>query len=254
MKQVRYYSSFQEDFDQSAEQNYCIPEDYRWVRTDLLSKVLSGIVYLLAIVIGEIYCRCFLHMKIKGRKRLKTIKGNFFLYGNHTQPIGDVFIPALSLFPRRIYTLVSPANYGIPVIGKMLPYLGALPVVPSLRGMKALNHAMDIRLAQKHPVVIYPEAHVWKYYPHIRPFPDTAFKYPVKRKIPSFAMTVTYRKAKCFKRPIMEVYIDGPYFPVGNTPKEQATDLHDKIYAVMTERSKNSDTAYIEYYPKNTLP
>lgn len=250
MKKVRYYSSFSDDFEQSANQDFKLPKDYKWVRTDILSQLLSGLIYGLAVIFGGAYCRFVLHMKVKGRKKLKGVKAGFFIYGNHTQPIGDVFIPALCVLPKRIYTVVSTANYGIPIIGKILPFLGALPIVDSLHGIKELNKAMEQRLKKGHPIVIYPEAHVWEYYTDIRPFSDTSFKFPVKFDKPAFAMTVSYRKAKRFKRPIMEVFIDGPFYPQGDTAKEKTAHLHQQIFKVMKERSGNSNCTYIEYSRK----
>lgn len=250
MKEVRYYSSFSDDFEESANQNYELPEDYKWVRTDIISKLLSGLIYGLAVIFGGAYCRFFLHMKIRGRKNLKGVKGGFFIYGNHTQPVGDVFIPALCVLPRRIYTVVSTANYGIPFIGKILPFLGALPIVNSLYGVKELNKAMEQRIEKGHPIVIYPEAHVWEYYTDIRPFPHTSFKFPAKLDKPTFAMTVTYKKSRLFKKPIMEVFLDGPFYPQGSTVKDKTCYLHRKVYSAMLERSKNSNCSYIEYNKK----
>lgn len=250
MNKVRYYSSFSDDFEESANQNYKLPDDYEWVRTDILSRFLSGLIYGLAIIFGGAYCKLILHLKVRGRRNLKGMRGDFFLYGNHTQPVGDVFIPALCVLPKRIFTLVSPANYGIPVIGKILPYLGALPVTSSLHGIKELSKAIEQRLAKHHPIVIYPEAHIWEYYTEIRPYPESSFKFPAKLNKPAFAMTATYRKGKISTRPIMEVYLDGPFYAEGNTIKEMAADLHQKVYQSMLKRSKQSDYRYIEYRKK----
>lgn len=247
MKKVRYYSSFCDDFEQTGNQNYKLPDNYKWVKKDIISKALSGLIYGMAVIFGGAYCRLFLHMKVKGRKKVKGIKGDFFIYGNHTQPVGDVFIPAMCVLPKRIYTVVSTANYGIPIIGKLLPYLGALPISDSLEGIKELNKAIEQRLEKKHPIVIYPEAHVWEYYTDIRPFPDTSFKFPVKFNKPCFALTVTYKRSRHFKRPIMEVFIDGPFYPQGNTAKEMAVNLHKQVFEIMKERCKNSDVEYIRY-------
>ena len=249
-EKVRYYQSFSDDFEQSANQNFSLAEDYKWVRTDLLSKILSFIIYTLALIFSSVYCKFFLHMKIIGKKNLKGVQSGFYIYGNHTQPVGDVFIPALCVFPKRIYTVVSTANYGIPVIGKILPFLGALPIAESVSGLKNLTSAMQYRLNRGNPIVVYPEAHVWEYYTKIRPFPDTSFKFPVKFKVPAFAMTVTYKKSKIFKKPIMEVFLDGPFYPEGNTPKDKSADLHGKIYSAMLKRSDKSNFEYIKYVQK----
>ncbi len=246
-QEVRFYNTFSDDFEQSADQNFKLPESYKWVRTDIVSSFLSGLIYGLAVIFGGLYCKCFLHLKVRGRKNLKGIKGGFYIYGNHTQPVGDVFIPALCVLPKRIYTVVSTANYGIRFIGRILPFLGALPIVNSIHGVKELNNAMEYRLEKGHPVVIYPEAHVWKYYTDIRPFPDTSFKFPVKFDKPVFSMTATYKKSKIFKKPVMEVFLDGPFYSVGNSIKEKAENLRDEVFSVMKERSGNSDFEYIKY-------
>lgn len=248
-RKIRYYRTTADDFTQSAEQDFSLPSDYEWVRTDLRSRIRSVISYTAALVFGSIYCRAVLHMRIFGREKLRAQEGGFFLYGNHTQLIGDVVMPALCAFPKRIYTVASPANYGIPVIGKILPYLGALPTVPSVSGIRELSRAMSLRLEQGHPIVIYPEAHVWEYYTDIRPFPDTSFKFPVKWEKPSYCMTVTYRKSRIFHRPRMNVYIDGPFYPEGNTPKEQTRSLHRAISETMQSRTRLSDSNYILYRP-----
>ena len=79
MKEVRYYSSFVDDFEQSANQNFKLPEDYKWVRTDIISKFLSALIYGLAVIFGGAYCKFFLHMKVRGRKNLKGMENGFFI-------------------------------------------------------------------------------------------------------------------------------------------------------------------------------
>lgn len=249
-KGVRYYDSYTDDFVQSSNQNYDLPDNYRWIRTDFKSRFLSGLIYGLAIIFGGLYCRLCLHLKIKGKNKIKGISEGFFVYGNHTQPIGDVFTPAICMLPKRIYTVVSQSNYGIPFIGKLLPYLGALPIAKSLHGAKEFNAAVECRIANGHPVVIFPEAHVWEYYTDIRPFPDTSFKFPIKFNKPSFSMTVTYRKSKIFKRPVMTAFIDGPFYADGNSLKEKSENLRNQIFDAMRIRSAESNFNYIEYIKK----
>lgn len=246
-ERIRYYSEYTDDFDLTANQDFKLPENYEWVKKGFFSRVLSGVVYAAALIFGGLYCKCFLHVKIKGKKKLRKAKDGFFIYGNHTQPVGDVFIPALCAFPKRIRTVVSTANYGIPVIGKILPYLGALPVVNSLHGMKELNKAIEYRIKKGNPVVIYPEAHVWEYYTGIRPFAATSFTYPVKLEKSVYTATVTYKKSKFFKRPRAEVFIDGPFLGEGQTVKEKAASLRDQVFSKMNERAKNSDFEFIKY-------
>lgn len=250
-ERIRYYDSFSEDFYQT-EKTYGLPPDYKWIRNDVLSRFLSAFIYALAIIFSNIYCRIFLHVRIKGARKLRKQKGGLFLYGNHTQPIGDVFNPGLACFPKRIYTVVGVANMHLPVIGKLLPYLGALPIPDSLRGMKAFTSALEERAKAGHPIMIYPEAHLWDYYTDIRPFADTAFKYPIKLGMPVYCMTTTYQKRRFGKKPKITIYIDGPFDIVAENKRECTQKLCSAVYEKMKERSQNSNYKYIEYVPNST--
>ncbi len=249
--ETRYYSGYTDDFSVSAGQDYVLPETYRWVNPAPGHRILSGIIYTLGLAFGTVYCRLFLHTRIRGeRAALRRIRTGAFLFGNHTQPIGDVFTPALLSFPRRIYSIGSPANLGIPVIGKLLPYLGILPTASTLSGMKALNAAVEHRFRQNCRIVVFPEAHVWEYYTGIRPFPDTAFKFPARLGAPVFAMTTTYQRRRFGRRPAIAVYLDGPFYPDASlSVREQAAQLHRKVSDAMHRRSALSNCEYIRYVP-----
>lgn len=240
---IRYYDSFEKDFFETRDQGYTLPADYRYIR----SPFLSSLVYTLAFLFALIYCPLCLHLRIKGAAKLRRQKGGFFLYGNHTQPIGDVVDPALACLPKRIFTVVSPANFGIPVIGKLLPYLGALPLADTPHGMKAFTRALETRLRQGHPVMLYPEAHLWEYYTGIRPFSDAAFRYPIKFDVPVYSITSTYQKRRFGKKPRLTLYVDGPFDRGSGTEKQQAAALRDAVFTCMTERSQHSKYEYICY-------
>jgi 1-acyl-sn-glycerol-3-phosphate acyltransferase len=246
---TRYYSSFDEDFSKSKNQDYVLPQNYKWLRTSLPFRFASAALYSLALLISSVYCRLFLHIRFKNRKILKeTLKTGAFIYANHTQPIGDVFTPALACFPNRIYTLVSPANLGIPVIGRILPHLGALPIPHGIHKLKELRQAVEYRANQNKCIVIYPEAHVWEYCTMIRPFSETSFTFPVKYRKPVYCMTTTYQKRKFGKKPSATVYIDGPFeASPGLSAKEQSKELHDTVERCMKERSRESNCSYIKY-------
>ncbi len=251
-RKIRYYEDFSEDFLEAKEQNYKLKETYEWVRKDVFSRMFSAFIYAMAIIISPIYLRLFLHIRFVGRKKLKAVKKEgCFLYANHTQPVGDVFTPAIAVFPKRIYTVVSPANLSIPFIGKILPYLGALPISDTVRGTREFQKAVKQRIDQKCCIVIYPEAHVWEYCSFIRPFSDTAFKFPVKHNKPAFCLTSTYQKRKFGKKPLTTVYIDGPFMPKDlGSAKEKAENLKTQVFDCMVNRSMKSDYSYIEYEKK----
>ncbi len=246
MKKTYEYNSFSDDFFDDGKEHK-LPCGYVWIKKDPISKIKSALSYGLALIFANIYCRLFLHIKIKGGDVLKNGQGGFFLYANHTQPVGDVFTPALVTFPKRIYTVVSPSNFDIPIIGKLIFSLGALPVPDSLKNMRKFREAVKTRINEGHPVIIYPEAHVWPYYTGIRPFSESAFMFPEDSLVPAYVMTSTYKKRRGSGRPKTVIYIKGPFYGKGDTPKERALYLRDKVYDVMCEDSRRSDYEYIKY-------
>lgn len=249
---VYYYKSYNDDFVKSKNQDYKITEDYKWINNNILYRVCSRILYFFAYIFSLFYCKFVLHVNVKNRKVLRKYgKQGYFLYGNHTQPFGDVFIPAY-VCNKRIYTVVSQANLGVSVIGPILPMLGALPVPNTIKDTKKFVDAIKKRIEQKKCVVIYPEAHVWPYYTKIRPFSATSFKFPIQCNAPAFSMTITYYKRRFGKKPGIIVYIDGPFIPKDTlSKKENEEKICEEIYRCMVNRSKNSTYEYIKYKGEN---
>lgn len=248
-QKVYYYKTYTQDFVFSKDQDCKLPDHYQWIHQNAIYRLMSYVIFEIARIFSWFFCKIHLHTTVKNRKVLKECKGKgIFVFGNHTQEIADAFQPAIVLWPRRIYTVVGTANLGIPVLGKILPILGALPIPNHIRQMRSLTDAIKERIRQKKCVIIYPEAHVWPYCTMIRDFPVTSFHYPVEDQAPSYAMTTTYQKRRWSDKPKVTVYLDGPFYPDDTlNKKEQREKLRDQIYAAMKERSKLSTYAYIRY-------
>lgn len=246
---VRYYRSYTDEFVESRQQDFLLPENYTWVHTSPVYRAVAQLLYGAAFAFEFFYARFALHIKVVGRDKLKGLRDTgYFLYGNHTQPIGDAFAPAQYAFPKRIYAVAGTANLGIPVLGRLLPMLGALIIPDSVRQMKDFLGAVQYHLAHKSCIVIYPEAHVWPYCGFVRPFPATSFRFPVEFGVPAYCMTTTYQKRAWGKKPRATVFIDGPFVADGTAGrKAEQKRLHDEIYACMQARSKAGTYDYIRY-------
>ncbi|MCC8100853.1 MAG: hypothetical protein LIP11_00835 [Clostridiales bacterium] len=244
-----YYQDYTDDFVKIAHQDETLPDDYCWIHKNPVYRLVSAVLYCVALIFALFYGKFVLHICVKNRKALKKArKTGCFLYGNHTQPMGDIFGPALYCFPMRICVIASPANLGIPVIGKLLPMLGGLFIPDSMGQMKNFMEAVRYHVEKKRCIVIYPEAHVWPWCSFIRPFQATAFRFPVLYNVPAFCMTTTYQERKHGRKPKKVVYVDGPFFAEpGKNKREQQMELHDRIYACMESRSQESTCEYIRY-------
>ncbi|MCD8054941.1 MAG: 1-acyl-sn-glycerol-3-phosphate acyltransferase [Lachnospiraceae bacterium] len=250
-KRTQYYRTLQDDFVESANQSYALGEDYVWIRTGLGAKLARAVLYAIAYLFAFAYGRIALHLKIVKNVNMKGFRDSgAVVYGNHTQPIGDVFFPALVCAPKRCYTVASPANLGIPVIGRLLPWLGALPIPENFGQMKKFVAAVNQRLQEGNCVIVYPEQHVWPYCTQVRPYAETAFDYAVKNRAPAFCMTTTYQARRFSQKPKVTIYLDGPFYAdTGLSRRAQKEQLRNQVYACMKKRSEMSTYEYIEYRP-----
>lgn len=254
-RRIIYYKSYDDDFIESKNQNYKISEDYVWTHTNLFYRFFAWLLYKVMIVIDFFYCKFILGIKVENGRILKKYRrSGCFLFGNHTQPIGDAFIPTYVSGGKRVNVIVSPANLGIPFLGKFLPMLGALPIPKSIKGLAKFKEAVEVSVSLGRCVVIYPEAHVWEYYTKIRPFSANSFRFPIENDVPVFCMTTTYKKSKKRDKPDIVVYVDGPFMADKDCSlKEQRQRLRDEVYECMVKRSKNSTYEYIHYEEDKTV-
>ena len=259
-ERVFYYETEEDDpiktDEQEKKQEVRLPEGYQFIPKNIFVRMYSAILFRIFWVFGQWYERHYWQAKFYGREKLKRAKGRgYVIYANHTNPFHDVFGPAVAA-DRRIFTIISPVNLKVPGIGKLLPYLGGLPLGKTREEKKAFNEAVDKRLSQKKCLVIYPEAHVWPYATKIRKFPagDRSFKYAVRNGLPIFTMTTTYHKKKKKKRgdlPRMDIYIDGPFLPnADKSEDENRADLAKQAYDSMVKYSKKNTYEYFEYKKK----
>lgn len=230
-------------------QEYVLADDFVWISHSKAKEFLGTLFYILikciTSCIGALYYRIRIVHQETSRKELKS---GCFLYCNHTQTIGDVWLPSYILWKKRVYTIVSCANLGIPFIGKKLPVLGAIPIPQKIKQFQNFWDAIAYRIDCGHCIAIYPEGHVWPYYTKIRPFLSAAFSYPVKLKAPSYCMTVTYRKSRFFTRPYLKIYLDGPFYPDETLSLKQAKQkLSEQIHSCMEKRSASNSCCYVEY-------
>lgn len=248
---VIYYRDEQNDeFSEAKITPKPIDGTYRYDRDSGLSRLLCFFWYrIVAVPIAFFYLKIALGHKVVGREKLKEIKKRgIFLFGNHTQVIGDALIPSFLRIPQKPYVIVHPNNVSMPYLGRVTPYMGAIPLPDGLAATRNFTKILEKRISAGKAIVIYPEAHIWPYYTGIRPFPDDAFLYPVKYDAPVYAFTNTYQKRRFSEKPRVVTKIDGPFYPKSELPpRERRADLRNRVYDCMTERAKESEVIFIEY-------
>lgn len=203
----------------------------------------------IAIPLAKAYMKVHFHHRVENRQVLrKAERQGYYMYGNHTHPLGDAVIPTLVNRPVDVATIVHPNNVSMPFLGRITPYLGAVPLPDDRVAMKHFLEALEHVIQKKNCIMIYPEAHIWPYYTKIRPFKDSSFRYPVQTHLPVFCLTNTYQRGKREDVPQIVTYIDGPFYANESLPaKDQKRMLRDQVYKTMCERAKNNTVELVRY-------
>ncbi|MBQ9468125.1 MAG: hypothetical protein IJU52_03875 [Clostridia bacterium] len=254
LPEVIYYTDeLNDEFSPMTLTPPVIDASYRYTDDRRSKKAARFFLYrFIAYPAAFLWSKCVFMRKIVGKEKLKAYRHTgYFLYGNHTQPTGDALMQACLTWPETNYVIVHPNNLVVPVIGRFTPALGALPLPGDMGSYRNFKKAIAQRSGEGHPIVVYPEAHIWPYYTGIRPFPDTSFSYPVELGKPSFCFVNTYRKRRFSKRPKIVTYIEGPFFPEDpEHPRAARKALRDRIYRTMTDLASRSDVEMIKYIKK----
>ncbi|MBE6577055.1 MAG: hypothetical protein E7653_02830 [Ruminococcaceae bacterium] len=249
-KVIYYTDELNDEFSVAVITPKRIDGDYVYCHNTIWKKFTRFFWYrIVATPLALGYLKFKFHHKVENREILKKYRNTgYFLYGNHTQDIGDALIPNVLDIPKQTYVIVHPNNVSMPVLGRITPSLGALPLPDDMKAYRNFLRAIETRIGEGAKVVIYPEAHIWPFYTGIRPFPDDSFVYPIKHGVPTFCFTNTYQKRRFSKKPRIVTYIDGPFFPDENIPaRDRKKDLRDRVYERMRERAKLSDVEWIKY-------
>ena len=250
---VYYENELNEDFASTKITTKKIDSGYVYYHGSIFKKAIHFFLYrIIAAPLAFLYLKIFFAHKIIGGKKMhKFKKTGYFIYGNHTQDIADAYIPHMISFTKDKYMIVHPDSVSIPVFGKITPYLGAIPLPGDIGAYRNFLDVIEKHIRKSKAIVIYPEAHIWPYCTHIRPFTDVSFSYPVKLDVPVFCFTNTYHKRKILRTVKITTYVDGPFYRNPElSPREQRKALRDDVYSCMCERAKLSSFEKIKYVKK----
>lgn len=250
MKTVYYTSELDDEFSTAVIEPKKIDGNYKYKRNGILSFILYR---LIATPLASLYLFFAHHRRVIGREKLKSSKNTgYFIYGNHTQDIADAVNPAMMNFPRRTTVIVHPNNVSMKLLGRLTPYMGAMPLPDDLDAYKNFNRELKRRVEKKNAVCIYPEAHIWPYCTKIRNYPCESFYYPIKFKVPVYCFTNVYKKRKHSKKPRIVTYIDGPFYPNEELPlNERKQELRNRVYNQMVARAELNEVKLVEYIKKD---
>ena len=252
-KVVYYHDALNDDFAGTKIEHKSLPEDFKYCHKSIFSRMFAFFIYwLFAVPILYFPVKWHFGIKVKGKKNLRFTrhKGVFF-YTNHTQIVDAMLIQLYVAGPKRTYIVADQDATSIRGIRYLVQSLGCIPVPETPKQHKDFVECLKYRIKQKRAISIFPEAHIWPFATHIRPFGDGSFVYPAEMNVPAVPVCVTYRKRKIRKNmaPAMTVHVGKPINPDMSLPlAERRKVLRDRTYEFMLDMSaEDENEEYIAY-------
>ena len=247
-KVIYWKDELNDDFEERGLKRPPVPKNYRYKRMPLFSWFVY---YLFAKpVMGTL---CLLSgIRVKGKENLKEIKKKgYFIYSNHVAT-SDVFkFQSHAIHHKRINIVGYSDALTLKGIRGLEKGLGYLPIPNDIDNLLKFKDAIARLIKKKEVILIYPEAHIWPYYTHIRNFKDVSFIYPAELNAP-VVPAVTIWRGKPGKKPKQTIIFGKPIYPNPElTPLENKKYLHEQCLLEMKEISdKYPQVKYVKYIKK----
>lgn len=211
-----------------------LKDNYHFFKHHFLYHIISFILRFITIFLTNIYMYIWLGYRIKNRKNYHKVKGGCIMVANHIMPMDGFIIPS-TFFPKMTYVLSLQSNLGLPLFGKFITLIGAVPIPEKRNQLKRFSEELVWKANKGGRILIYPEAALIPFCDHIRPFKKGAFRYALLSEKPIIPLVWTFHKPKSplkrllRKNPCPHLNVLDPYYP---TTQETSFKTLDKT---MTE-------------------
>lgn len=255
VKTVYYDDLLNDEFSGTKIQRIPLPKKFKFVHKNPFWRACSWLVYYgLAVPILWLVGKIGWGVKVYGRKNLKLMRHRgVFMYGNHTQIIDGWSGQCYGLNPKRAYVVANMDSMSLKGLRGFILMLGCLPLPDQPEYLDGFQEAIALRYKQRAGIVIFPEAHIWPYSTHIRPFSEDSFIYPAELGAPVLALATTYRSHKIFKKmkPLVTLHISTPIYPdMSLSIPERKKQLRDAVYDYLIHHAAEDENIECVRYVK----
>ena len=135
--------------------------------------------------------------EVRGAENMEAVRkkgalvtcNHFNAFDNYA--VYRTLIPVLE--GKMLYKIIREGNYTSfgGFYGYLFRHCNTLPLSSSLKGIKALNHAMTELFARGEKILIYPEQAMWYNYRKPRPLKTGAFRFAAKNQVPVLPIFIT---------------------------------------------------------------
>ena len=110
MNEIIYYTDeLNEEFSRAKITPRVIDGSFRYFHGKLWDLCSLMVQNVFSMPVKILYQKIKFHLRYVGREKLKECRNRgYFIYGNHTQPFADTFIPSVANYPHRNFFIVNP--------------------------------------------------------------------------------------------------------------------------------------------------
>lgn len=205
--------------------------------------------------------------RVEGREHLAALSGGAVSVCNHVHALDCVMLGcACPHRPVRYLSLRS--NFEIPVIGRLIRWLGAVPVPETPSGYAALHRYVADLTGAGGLFQVYPEGWLEPRCGTLRAFHRGAFDFACTENVPVLPMVLTQTpwrgiRALWHRKPAFTLHILQPVWPEAGTPlRTQSVRLEQTVRAAMADvldgsgpfADEQPDLQPAEFPPADPLP
>lgn len=220
----------------------------KWYRRFLSSIFVFLVLTFVKFIIGPI----FFGFRVKNKHNLKVAKkekDGYIFISNHIHPM-DAFLSGSAIYTKKLYYTMLMTNLGLPVVGKILKFLGGVPIPDKRNFLREFRGQMSTVLDKGAWIAVYPEAALRPYCDHIRPFKKGAIRFAEDNNVKVLPMVFVLKKPtgiyRLYKRkPLLHLHILEPYELIQKDSKQETLTYNsDKLHEIMSsylDRQKESN-------------
>lgn len=255
-KVVIWDDEFHNEFVENNLDHPPVKENYVFHRENKFTSFFSNVVYFFLL---KPVLSLYLYLsgtRVIGRNNLKAVKDiGCYLYSNYVSFNDTYKIQALVVQNKRVdvigYSDISKKK----IKGKLAANFGyiPLPLKEDLVNTEKMVKSLDYRVMNKHDILIFPEAHMWPYYTHIRDFKWGSFAYPTRTMSPIVPIVTVFRSVWYSKKPKETIIIGKPIYPkMGFNAHQNKMFLYQECLNAMRKISDSyNQPEYIQYIKKD---
>lgn len=218
----------------------------KWYKRFFSSFAIFIVLVVMKFIIGPI----FFGFKVINKKTLKAAKKEkkgYIFISNHIHPL-DAFLTSSAIFTKKLYFTMLMTNLGIPVVGKILKFLGGAPIPDKRNFLKEFRQQMQLVLKKGAWIAVYPESALEPYCDYIRPFEKGAIRFALDNKVDILPMVYVLKKPhgiyRIYKRkPLLHLHILKPYKLIIKDSKQEtltfnSNNLQEIMSTYLSEQNK----------------